>query len=80
MPKRKYLGGKIRRKIWEKHDKKCCLCGRETCLFKPVSFFSEIKQGHIDHIIPYSKGGECVENNFRWLCARCNLSRGNRDA
>ncbi len=77
--KRKYLSGSFRKKIWERYNKKCAICDKETCLFKPLYWFSEIKEGHVDHIIPFSKGGECVESNFRWLCARCNLSRGNKD-
>lgn len=78
--KRKYLSGKIRRKIWEKFDKKCQKCGRITKLFgNTVSPFSEVPCA-IDHIVPFSKGGECVEDNFQLLCISCNASKGNRYA
>lgn len=33
---------------------------------------------HIDHIVPYSKGGRTVAENLRTLCADCNIGRGNR--
>jgi len=30
---------------------------------------------HIDHIIPYSKGGETTEENLQALCSACNLGK-----
>jgi hypothetical protein len=54
-----------------KRDKfKCVLCG-----MSPAS-----KTGcelHIDHIVPWSRGGETVEENLRTLCSDCNLGRSN---
>lgn len=35
------------------------------------------KSLHIDHIIPWSKGGKTMLENLRVLCAECNLGRGN---
>lgn len=32
---------------------------------------------HVDHVIPWSKGGETVENNLETKCSRCNLGKGN---
>lgn len=32
---------------------------------------------HVDHITPWSKGGETVEENLETKCARCNLGKGN---
>ena len=32
---------------------------------------------HIDHIIPWSKGGETVETNLQTKCQQCNLGKGN---
>jgi len=33
---------------------------------------------HVDHILPFSKGGKTTTNNLRALCANCNVGRGNR--
>lgn len=32
---------------------------------------------HVDHIIPWSKGGETIESNLQTKCKRCNLGKGN---
>lgn len=33
---------------------------------------------HVDHIIPWAKGGETVLENLRTLCSECNLGKGAR--
>jgi hypothetical protein len=33
---------------------------------------------HVDHILPFSKGGKTLIDNLRTLCASCNIGRGNR--
>lgn len=32
---------------------------------------------NVDHIIPWSKGGETIESNLQTKCQRCNLGKGN---
>jgi len=75
--KRKYLTGGFRRKIWEKHNKQCQYCFCETTLFRvPVSLLDNKKPCAIDHIVPFSKGGACTEDNFQLLCVTCNSQKG----
>jgi 5-methylcytosine-specific restriction endonuclease McrA len=31
----------------------------------------------VDHIVPWSKGGETILENLRTLCSKCNLGKGN---
>lgn len=32
---------------------------------------------HVDHILPWSKGGETVAENLETKCSKCNLGKGN---
>ncbi len=32
---------------------------------------------HVDHILPWSKGGDTEEHNLQTKCKRCNLGKGN---
>jgi len=50
---------------------KCVLCGDH-----PARNMECIL--HVDHVIPWSKGGKTLEENLRTLCATCNVGRGNR--
>lgn len=50
---------------------KCVLCGRSPATDPECSL-------HVDHIIPFSRGGRTTEENLRTLCAECNVGRGNR--
>ncbi len=51
--------------IYER-DKDCVYCGRNNHL-------------ELDHIVPISKGGESIFNNFVVACRYCNPSKGNKD-
>lgn len=49
----------------------CVICGRSPAKDHDVVL-------HIDHVIPWSKGGENVEANLRTLCFECNLGKGDK--
>lgn len=50
---------------------KCVLCGDRPAR-NPECFL------HVDHILPWSRGGKTREDNLRTLCEICNVGRGNR--
>ena len=59
------ISEKQRNKIFERNNHKCVKCGSDKDL-------------HIDHIIPFSKGGKTEENNLQTLCKVCNLKKRNK--
>ncbi len=48
----------------------CCACGASPALALGVEL-------HVDHIVPWSKGGETVLENLQTLCSVCNLGKSN---
>lgn len=51
---------------------KCKICGRSPATDQTVIL-------HVDHIIPYSKGGETLPDNLQTLCSKCNIGKSNLD-
>lgn len=51
---------------------RCVLCGRSPATDVGVVL-------HLDHMMPFSKGGTHDLKNLRTLCADCNLGKSNRD-
>ncbi len=62
----------LRIKVMERDGFKCRFCGKSpannpgTCL-------------HMDHIIPYSKGGPTTYENLQTLCRECNLGKQDKE-
>ncbi|WP_349257294.1 HNH endonuclease [Novimethylophilus sp.] len=48
----------------------CCACGASPAISLGVEL-------HVDHIVPWSKGGETVLENLQTLCSMCNLGKSN---
>lgn len=61
----------LRFRVLHRDHFKCVLCGDHPAR-NPECIL------HVDHVIPWSKGGRTSEDNLRTLCATCNIGRGNR--
>lgn len=59
---------KLRFDVFKRDNFKCCICGASPAKDINVEL-------HIDHIIPWSKGGETEIDNLQTLCSRCNLGK-----
>jgi hypothetical protein len=62
----------LRYKILLRDQFKCILCGSSPAT-NPVCRL------HVDHVIPWSKGGKTVAENLRTLCDHCNLGKSDGD-
>ena len=51
--------------VWNRDRGKCVYCGSNENL-------------HLDHIIPFSKGGDTSVENLQLLCQKCNLEKSNK--
>lgn len=63
--KRHMIRKAVREAVWRRDGSRCVECGRDQDL-------------HIDHIIPHSRGGSDTLENLQIMCAKCNLTKGNR--
>lgn len=62
---------KLRAQIFKRDQSTCQNCGANE----------ETKPGVklvLDHIVPYSKGGETTYENLQVLCRRCNINKNNK--
>ena len=65
------INWRLRAMVLMKDGAKCKLCGDTP---------QNGARLHVDHIIPYSKGGETVFENLQILCERCNIGKSNLEA
>ena len=56
--------------VFQRDNFKCKICGKSPANDPNITL-------HVDHIIPWSKGGETNLNNLQTLCSNCNLGKGN---
>jgi 5-methylcytosine-specific restriction endonuclease McrA len=59
----------MRYKILSRDRFRCVICGASPAKDVTVEL-------HVDHIHPWSRGGQNIEENLRTLCFKCNLGKG----
>lgn len=59
----------LRYKVLSRDRFRCVICGRSPAKDPSIEL-------HVDHIHPWSKGGQNIEGNLRTLCFDCNLGKG----
>lgn len=64
------ISDRLRFKILMRDGFTCKSCGKSPMTELGVEL-------HIDHIIPWSKGGETIPENLATKCKQCNLGKGN---
>lgn len=61
---------RLRFKVMQRDNFKCCICGASPATNPSIEL-------HIDHIVPWSKGGETLLKNLQTLCSNCNYGKSN---
>jgi len=64
------INEKTRLKVLKRDNYKCVYCGKSPATDLEIIL-------HIDHIKPFSKGGDNTVANLQTLCSKCNLGKGN---
>jgi hypothetical protein len=64
------LSLRLRWRVLQRDRFTCCTCGSSPALIPGIEL-------HVDHIVPWSKGGETVLSNLQTLCSKCNLGKSN---
>ena len=59
---------RLRFRVLQRDHFKCCACGASPAKDPAVEL-------HVDHIMPWAKGGETVLENLQTLCSKCNLGK-----
>ena len=59
---------RLRFRVLQRDNFKCCACGASPAKNPAVEL-------HVDHIMPWAKGGETVLENLQTLCSKCNLGK-----
>lgn len=62
------IGDRLRAKVLLRDGATCRLCGARP---------EDGARLHVDHVRPWSKGGETVLENLQILCEKCNLGKTN---
>ena len=62
------ISDKLRYQVLKRDNFKCCACGASPAKSPEVEL-------HVDHIVPWSKGGLTSIENLQTLCSRCNIGK-----
>lgn len=63
---------RLRLAVLTRDNFRCVYCGKSPATNRGTRL-------HIDHIIPFSKGGTSTLENLQTLCEECNLGKSNQD-
>ena len=69
-PKGRTPSLRLRWKVLERDRFTCQGCGSSPSMTPGIVL-------HVDHIVPFSRGGETTYSNLQTLCDRCNLGKTN---
>lgn len=61
---------RMRFKVLKRDNFRCRKCGSSPAKKAGIEL-------HVDHVVPWSRGGETVLENLETLCSRCNLGKSN---
>ena len=61
---------RLRWRVLQRDHFSCCACGASPAITPGVDL-------HVDHVVPWSKGGETTNENLQTLCSTCNLGKSN---
>lgn len=67
---RREISDRQRFRILVRDGFRCKFCGASPLIQLGVEL-------HVDHILPWSKGGETTDDNLESKCKQCNLGKGN---
>jgi hypothetical protein len=59
---------RLRFSVFKRDNFKCVICGKSPAKDSTVEL-------HVDHIIPWAKGGETIIENLQTLCSVCNYGK-----
>jgi 5-methylcytosine-specific restriction endonuclease McrA len=61
---------RTRFRVMKRDNFSCRACGASPALSPGIAL-------HVDHIIPWSRGGDTIDENLQTLCEACNLGKSN---
>lgn len=61
---------RVRFRVMKRDNFSCRACGASPAFRPGLSL-------HVDHITPWSRGGETIDKNLQTLCETCNLGKSN---
>jgi len=64
---------RLRLEVLKRDHFRCVFCGRSPATENGVVL-------HVDHKLPFAKGGKTAIENLQCLCADCNLGKGSQDS